>query len=238
MSSFYNALSPDGVFIAQMGDASDRSEQPYTHNREDLTPLFISGLEKAGFENIVNYEEQHARFGAPWSFLLAMKSGESRSNWYANEARWNLGIQKRTLRTRDGGLSLKFFDASAMMSYQYPTRDMEEVHCMNYPQDCVEKPWFDPYVVDIPVDSFEIKQSVVPNGGRGVFTKQFIPKDSYMGLEECVNGMFVPSPTLTVIDEMTDWVKGHEFWQCLNEGYIEGYGWSEEFYVSPLDVCE
>ena len=235
LNAFSNSLGDDGILIAQVGQAPSLRSQPESYSENNQAADFIRGVERSGFENIVMYEESHGRFTLPWAFLVAMKQGFDRSRWYAEAANWELEIKKRILPTVNGEPSLQFFDSATMMGYHYPTRVTEMIWCMDKPDECEEaKPRFDPEVFDVPVSSFSIKQSSIPNSGRGVFAEEFIKEGSYLGARDCVHGMFVPPETLKLIDEMEESMEGHEYWECLALGYIDGYGWTEDFYVSSI----
>jgi hypothetical protein len=232
MESFSNALGPNGILIAQVGESYGNDEIPGSYDATDSRSTFVEGLGRVGFSSIVSYEEAHGRFATPWAFLLAMKNGDDRSRWYANEATWNSLIHRRILRTPDGDIPLSFFDSSAIMSYQFPTRFTERSWCLDRPGECNEhKPFFDPDVPDIPISSFRISSSLIPNSGRGVFANNNIPEGSFMSANECVQSMFVPSTTEELVKVM-EAAHDHEFWKCLGTGYISGYGWTETFYVS------
>jgi hypothetical protein len=89
---------------------------------------------------------------------------------------------------------------------------------------------FDPEVPNIAIEAFEVRQSGVPSGGRGIYAKKAIPQGAYIGLEECVNGMFVPPVTLNLLDDCLN--LDLPYWKTFSLGYLDGYGWSDGFYVS------
>lgn len=90
------------------------------------------------------YVEAHSGFLAPWSTLVAFKDAGAREKWYRNGAEIELQLQKRILRSKSGGSSLRYFDGATMSSYQVPSRAFEDVHCRqeSKPQDCVNTEWF------------------------------------------------------------------------------------------------
>jgi len=123
------------------------------------------------------------------------------------------------------------------MQYQFPTRVVEHTWCLGKSEICGNGHGFDPEISNVPVFSFEVKPSAIANGGRGVFAKEFIPKGSLIGLEECVHGMFASSQTVDLLE-----VSGNEFenlsdfWEVVDTAYFDGYGWSGSFYVSLVQL--
>jgi len=200
---------------------------------DDQLGAFLDGLQSFGFESIVSYEESHGRFIESWGFVVAMKNSGSRSNWFRNEAELNIQIFKRVLVPAE----LLFFDGATMMDYQYPSRIEEEIWCRDkWNGECGTGHGFDPFFPNLPHTDFVVQPSTVVKGGRGVFSTKFIPKGSMIGLEECVNGMFLPSTTFelmrTAAEEVDDDNQISDFWDVVFWGYIDGYGWIDNFYVS------
>jgi hypothetical protein len=225
-----HALDESGIFIAQIGETAYINDPPEYYDLESLTAEFIRGLEKAGFESIVRYEEMHGRFTAPWSFLLAMKDITTRSDWFASEAEVALAMHERCISQAGTEDMFRFFDGATMMSYQFPSRVIEESWCKSNHPVC-RGHGFDPDVPLAPVSSFLVKPSSVPGAGRGIVANKDIPQGAYLGLDECVHGMFVPSNIYSLIKASAEYFV-HEYWDCLADGYIDGYGWQDYFYVS------
>jgi hypothetical protein len=124
-------------------------------------------------------------------------------------------------------------DGASMMQYQFPSRVAEVTFCRGHA--CEGQHGFDPELVNFPVSAFEVKPSVVANGGRGVFAKVFVPKGSLIGLEDCVHGMFSPSRTVELMERAgAAYGASSEFWNVVDTAYFDGYGWSESFYVSTV----
>ena len=137
VQSMYNALNENGVFVVQVGD-----DEMFSSPRRALSPThqpleeFIRLMEETGFQSVKEYAESHGGFMAPWHFVIAMKNGESQTNWYGSEPEVNLRLQKglHPASTESGNSSpLRFFDGATMMTYQYPTRINEEVYCLTEP---------------------------------------------------------------------------------------------------------
>lgn len=231
MEAFSNALDDEGILVAQVGEADDVDEPSGAFFPDDNFESFLKGLQEAGFESIIDFDEGHSRFDDQWSFLLATKDSDARAAWFSNGAEIQLAINCRTFKTKDGTIPFRFFDGASMMQYQFPSRVVETTFCRGMP--CEGRHGYDPEVVNVPVSSFEVKPSIIAHGGRGVFAKEFIPKGSLIGLDECVHGMFSPSNTVDLMEEAGK-VLGEfsKFWGVVHTAYFDGYGWSESFYVS------
>jgi len=224
LQSFSNALGDSGILVAQVG-----SSEVF-----NAAIPFTDGLDAAGFESVVGFEEAHGRFeGGAWSFIVAMKDWDTRANWFRNPAEWNTQIGPRLLRTKNGELPLRYFDEASVVNSRSPSRSVEDTWCRKYPKECKGGHGFDPELVNIPVSSFEVKPSVIAKGGRGVFAKELIPKGAVIGLEECVDGMHVDSKTFQVLEEAGNLFRdASKFWSVVYDGYIDGYGWMGHEYVS------
>lgn len=234
MEAFSNALGPEGIIIAQVGEADEIDDAPEPF---DIFNSFLHLLHQVGFEHILDFEEAHGRFDGVWSFTLAMKDYDSRANWFMNEAELQLEIYSRLLRTKNGEDPLHFFDGASLMHYQFPSRVEEETWCREHPAECEGGHGFDPEHTNIPVSSFEVKPSGIAKGGRGVFAKEFIPKGSVLALDECVHGMVALGRTIDVLEESNKKFR-EEFFEVLFSAYFEGYGWSGNEYVShALRLC-
>jgi hypothetical protein len=221
----------------QIGQRPNYFRRPTVHRRrhEDKLAILLEHLQEEGFEDSLEYGAAHARLKAPLRFLAAMKNEATAANWYSSEADVNLKIQKRAVRTTHGMSPFRVFDSGTMMSIQYPSRVLEEVWCrrQSNPQDeeC-RGHGYDPQIPNARVsEHLEVKVSQVGDrAGRGVFAKKFIPKGSYIGLEEAV-GMYVPPATYDLLWRLYDALR-LEYWETLAFGYLDGYGWSTNELVS------
>lgn len=195
---------------------------------------FVNGLRRVGFESIVDYEEAHGRLVDIWAFVLAMKDGESRANWFMSEAEINLKIKKRAMKTKNAVFPFYYFDGATMMLYQFSSRVVEETWCRDKTEECRTGHGFDPEIPNIPRSALEVKPSAIATGGRGVFAAEFIAKGSYILLEECVHGMLIPGTTYHLMDEAatTSTNNMSDFWDVVFLGYVDGYGWVNNGYVS------
>jgi hypothetical protein len=234
MYAFSQALGDEGIFVAQVGEVENMDDLPTSFYPDNQLGTFLDGLEKFGFESIVDYSEAHGRFIESWGFVVAMKDSASRANWFRNEAEINLQIAQRILPSTE----LSFFDGASMMQYQFTSRIDEEIWCRDRVDgECSTGHGFDPYLPNLPHSAFTVQPSTVAKGGRGIFATQFVPKGTMIGLEECVHGMFLPSTTFdlmrTAAEEIEDSDENQvsDFWDVVFWGYVDGYGWIDSAYV-------
>ena len=181
--------------------------------------------------------QSHCGFRAPWTYIVAFKSYSTRKRWYANAAEVDLELHKRGIRTKSGVSPFRYFDGATMVSYQVPPKGMETVFCRRQPtpEACLDSDYrFNPFTPNVPMTSFEVKQSRVGNrAGRGVFTKVDIPKGTYMGAEAAVNlVVFMPS-TVAMIEAL----EAANITEALEpiDYYMSGYGFTSRRFVSFLD---
>ena len=74
LSSLYNAVSSDGVFVAQVGQAPDISSPSEEHSLNKNKVKFINSLADLGFESISDYEEVRKQY----FFLRILKNRSQR----------------------------------------------------------------------------------------------------------------------------------------------------------------
>jgi hypothetical protein len=160
-----------------------------------------------------------------------MKDISSKSTWMKSEPEIALSVRQRMVSTLSGKSPLKYFDGATMKTYEFPERVMEDKWCAQHPEWCGNGHGFDPEITDIPRSLFEVDYSKIAKGGRGVFAKTFVPKGSYIGLEECVHGMFIPSTSYELMGQSASHFKNNDYLQCLSRGYVDGYGWIDNEYV-------
>jgi hypothetical protein len=133
MRAFYNSLSEDGIVVMQLGQAPTFDLPDETHSKFRNRAATIRLLEDLGFGSIHEYEEAHCGFFAPWAYVIGLKSHETRDQWYANAAKINTKIHKRSVPTKSGTSPFRFFDGSTMATYQVPHRATEVVYCRRRP---------------------------------------------------------------------------------------------------------
>jgi hypothetical protein len=192
-----NALGDKGILVAQLGYADHPNQPPSVYGKERRILAFRSGLAKVGFRSMMEYDEAHCRLDSPWMYLIAMKSRESRTSWFASEAVVTLAMQQRTLPTKDGESPFYFFDASTMMTFQHPSRIVENIWCISEGRDVCQWHGFDPEISNYPLTSFE--RIKTPNESLETYTKVSISSGSYVGLETSVHSIFVQTSTVMLI---------------------------------------
>jgi hypothetical protein len=212
---FSNALADEGVLVIPAVEAARLEDTPHLTGMSDLR-------ERLKDDTVMQYGEIHCNMKAPQKIFVAMKSYMNRARWFSNEAEVNLAIQERAVRTKSGQNPILYFDGATMLSYQVPSRVVEEVWCRGN-HVCERKHGFDPDIPNYPVTSFEVKISTVSGGGRGVFAKELIPEGSFMGLEENVYNMFVPISTYKLLGEIAEKFP-LEYFDLFYVGYLDGYG--------------
>jgi hypothetical protein len=219
IDAFARALGDHGVFIAEMGEAADL-DSATTHEFH----RFVQALVETGFESIFDYTESHGRLMAARTFVIALKGSNTRARWFRNEASLQIDVHKRSRLASTEELPFQFFDGATFMGYQFPNRIAEENWCRSNKNECGDGHGFDPSLSDRKDSSYMVSKSNVGNGGRGVFMKEKIAKGSYLGIEECVNSIFVPPSTFeTLEDFFSETSYATRFWATVYEGYVQGY---------------
>lgn len=110
------ARSPIHPLLARVDDP------PESLTPDDNFPKFLKSLQDFGFESIIDYDEAHGQSVELRSYLMAMKDGAARTNWFMNEAELQLKIKDRMLGTKDGSPPFRFFDAGKCRSCFRPKR--------------------------------------------------------------------------------------------------------------------
>lgn len=147
------------------------------------------------------------------SFLVALKSYESRAEWYSNEAEVNIRLHQRIRRSE----TLKFFDSPTMMKYQIPPKPVETAFCHENVEDCEYS--FGPDLVNVPYSDLSVGQSTMGEySGRGIFAKEDIPEGAAMGVEKSWQSYFIYPSSHRIIMELYEWAEEHD---DDDEDYVE-----------------
>lgn len=168
----------------------------------------------------------------PWNYLVVAKSFAARKNWYQNEAEITLAIQRRSVRTKDGETPFEYFDGATMVGYQNPSKRVETVFCRQNPEptECDDMRGFDLSIPNAPIQWFEVKSSLAgDSAGRGMFTTQDIPEESYIAIDAGVHSLYFPPKTFDLIHDF-EMEKG-EYLEAVEE-YMHGYGFQSDHHVS------
>jgi len=67
---------------------------------------------------------------SPWLYYASFKSAAGERAWLHTESAINYKIRTRMLSTVNDESPLLFFDGAAMQNYRYPSRFIENVHCL------------------------------------------------------------------------------------------------------------
>jgi len=136
--SIYNALSDDGILVAQLGMSPEYNEGPDESNKNSRRAKNMEVLEKVGFVTTHSYEEAHCKFDYPWTFLLVCKSQACNQNWYKTPAQVNIAMHERILPSKSGLPLLKYFDGATMAQYRVPHKGAQTVFCRSFadPLEC------------------------------------------------------------------------------------------------------
>lgn len=199
--SLPQALSHNGILVAQVGEASKLRSPPPEFSIDRNRLKFIRTLEVLGFASIQDYVERHGGFEDPWQFIVAFRDFDSRAEWYANSALIDVKIQQRGIRTTSGASPFLYFDGATMKSYQYPDKASEIVFCRTNTdrKDCSTGHGFDPDRFNIPLTSLELRpRSLGEKAGWGVFATVDIPRNIYVGLEQLTHPVYMSAHTMAL----------------------------------------
>jgi hypothetical protein len=235
VAALARSLSPGGVLVTQVGHASDIKQPARVFTRESvLDNGFISDLKEHGFIKVKEYTEGHGGFMGVWAFLVAFRDARSSERWHATEAEVDLSVRRRMLSTRSGSHPLHFFDGSAMQSYSYPSRIIEEIFCRIDPAPglCGFGHGYNPERPSIRSSSLAVGTSRVPGGSWGVFFKEAFPKDMYVVIDQSVNGMLVLPRTKRIIKAAASSTTSSTKWDPL-ASYILGNGSTTDIFGDP-----
>jgi hypothetical protein len=91
----------------------------------------LKSLANMGFSQVKQYNENIAGDPNPRSFIVAFTDDITAKNWNRNEAQINHVIRDRAVNTKSGQNPFKFFDGSAMLSYNRFAQDVD--NCESHP---------------------------------------------------------------------------------------------------------
>lgn len=131
-----------------------------------------------------------------------MKSPDTVSRFFDNEAAVNLAIAHRMRATVNGEPSLRYFDGATMATYQQPSRIVEDIWCVTKGANCDGKHGFDPFISDIPLGPNNVHMDEA--SGPLLVSKQSIPGETYLNLQESTHSLLVPPFTYELLTNSTD----------------------------------
>lgn len=249
-------LHDDGIVIVPLGQSYYKRLHPpsnYTslHENEMNMPAIISKALIPHVEGMLQYTESSS-FSSSYiqpqyndnnqkqhmiyDFLVATKSRLYQSNILASEAEIQLSIRNNINKFNQDNVDndndiLHFFDGSTMQEYKFPSRITEnqwliERYQYQYNSTFLYEHGYDPNVFYAPNHYFEVNESTVAKGGRGVFAKELIPKDSTVGFSDCVNTIYLSPKTYKLLYHFMEYIQENnyhsDFIECLANGYVDG----------------
>ena len=231
------------------------------HDSSNRWVAFIDALHHhTELANIVDYSEGHEKI------VIGMKCHRSRAHWIGNPAVFQIRMAQRIqpgvemMLWWDAATMMQYQFPSRIVEEVWRRNHHCHHHSLNmagmdqnehkntnddddnyyYSRDDIDSctgHGFDPEIINVPVSSLFVKPSLVANGGRGVFTTQFIAKGSTIILDDCVQGLIVPIPTLQLLETARrTMVNVSDFWKVVTDGFVHGYGWSESFLARHVVV--
>ena len=226
--SIYNSLTSDGIFISQVGEMDLVPAYP-----DEFRPemRFAEIVATFGYVTVKFYGETHGGFFAPWKFMVAFKSNDSKVNWYDNQAEIDLKMNERSLEPLDGTDSLfRYYDGAIHQTYLYTSRVVENKFCLSKktPIYCQYGHGYNPDVRNVAIDDLEVRVSEIEGAGRGLFFKKDFPAGSYVSIESGSGSLlFMPKTTRLVqsFEELAYTVQ----WKTFGF-YMFGYGFSSDFF--------
>jgi spermidine synthase len=239
LHSLPNALSENGILVAQVG-AEARSSSPAEHLSLNQNRVrFIECLASIGFHAIRDFNDGgHSGFEGPWQIIVAFKNIDTQADWLANPSLIDLKIQSRSLPTIDGQIPFKHFDGPTMQSFSYPSKQSEILFCRGNPhvKDCMDGHGFDPERLNLPLTTtLRVNQSSLGESvGRGVFANIDIPEASYIGLDKLIPIIHISAQATDLMSfwfERVPWVYDN-YWGEEIEYYLFGYGHVFSYNVS------
>jgi len=156
-----------------------------------------------------------------------MKDLESSAAWGRNMAEINLDIHQRIIHTRSGTSSLKHFDGSTMEGYRVPNIIFENAYCKRTPKpkSCLKEK----RRKNVPISSFEVRNSDIAKGGRGVFARVDIDKGSYIGLRANTHHLHFQATTFDRIYNLFENQPESQGGLSAVMNFCEGYGWDSSW---------
>jgi len=252
VAALSNALTGEGILVSQIGLSDEASDPPTEYTLESSLEVdFIPHLKDRGFGRILTYDDMHGGFLGLWSYLIAFRDPSCASRWYANQAEVDLAIRQRILppptassgdaTSSSSSSPLRYFDGATIESMAYPTALEAGIFCLkrDNARYCDLGRGFDPARPNAAAASLEVRQrrdDGDSEGGvvRGVFSRNAIPRGSYVAIEEGIHDVVIPPSTHGVVrgmmgsnDTATDEASSDSFdaggrWRKAFDGYLFG----------------
>jgi hypothetical protein len=236
--SLSNALGQEGILVSQLGREDQNNAAGAQYSPKFTEFQFVEQMKKQGFNKIEDYAEGHGGFLAVWKFKIAFKCQSEDClyyRWHSNQAMIDVEIRNRSMASVAGSKEnlFRFFDGATMMGYQFPSRVVENVFCREIPtpEYCDKMHGFDPERDNVEVNTLEVKTSLIPKAGRGVFAKENISKGSYSALDETTQNVLVMPMTTYWIQQFMEAAIVNR-WKMF-DAYLYGYGFKSDYFVEP-----
>ncbi|KAL7562640.1 hypothetical protein ACA910_015381 [Epithemia clementina (nom. ined.)] len=233
VSSLANALTDKGVMVLQVG-ANPAKGDLGMHNSSKAPVLarFEEILQQHGMLSMKTYSEAHGQFHGPWEFRLVHKDYETMTSFFREPAKVDLSLAKHAVLNKHGKFPFQYFDGATWAGLQYPSRVSDDFFCDTHPRRtslCLVHEGYDPDRANIPGSALEIKPSLIPNGGQGLFFKEDFKEDSYLAIEQSSWNMQVMPDIFYMIDEEMLQSKARSLFEHFYY-FLFGYGYSYEYY--------
>jgi hypothetical protein len=231
--SLTNALRSDGILVAQVGENELPMNAGAQFTKRKAEFAFSQSLEQQGFKKMQDYSDFHGGFMGIRKYKIAMKSITSFTRWHYSQAMIDLELHDRLLNTTDGRHPLRYMDGATMIGFQYPSRVTEDVFCrgLPLPEFCEDGHGFDPERRNAPISALEVKQSLIPNAGRGVFAKEDITEGTSIAIDESVHDILMLPRTAHLVKHFSKAGIVNR-WKPF-PAFNFGFGFSSDYYGSP-----
>jgi len=233
VSTFYRALSPQGIFVSQIGEQTFLSDPNPTWTSERHALKFLQNLGRVGFSRLFDYEEPSTRFSGLWSFLLASKSSDT-SRLYSNPAQVDLELQQRSMPTKSGASPFRYFDGATMQAYQKTSRPVAVSNCRTSPESpaCQRGPGLSARPKNVPS-----LQAVAMINGK-LIAKQDLELGSFIGLEECVyQTLDMPHDAIHTMKGLREYTGGNSSWDSWIS-LVDQYGMPAAVYGEQAMILD
>ena len=226
--AFMDSLNDDGIFFSQFGETTEMEDEPMLDKEHSVFEEFLHLLTDAGAEKVKTFTEAHNEFEAPWAFLMVFKDSDTMVDFYAEPAWFDLKLAKQGMSLHSNKFPFGFIDGATAATYQYPSRVDEYVYCHQTPKpvECTQPRGFDATRPSVPSSALTLRESTIPDAGKGVFFTQDTPKGTLIAPEEGPQSIFFTPLAYDIMEEMSENYPGQFDRVSV---YKRVYGESNEF---------
>lgn len=187
VSAVMKSLTPDGIFVVQVGSAPGIHDPKETKGRIPMREKVMSLFEKdPGTSAVFVYETPNCGFDDSVAFMVVCKSTNCRKHWYASSDMVDLKIHDRVHPRKSGQPTIMNYDGASQYRFQYTPKAWETLYCRREPQpaECSLRGLnFDANVHEVDDGKNENASLFIKeqkNGEKGVFTNVDIKKGDYI----------------------------------------------------------